>query len=187
MKRTRELEEAKHRESIVRQMKNAARKGEFRGFMSAKYLSYLSACTRADYVTGTKLLFTRDTNHHESGWFKNPDYERCLHLSMSPLEVSGLVTASGQPVAIAMDVASQAEWVKEFFKDDLKYVWAESPKSDIGKQMHVWHWRLFCNEHWQAILPRGEVYSKEFTDMGWRSATQVFEEDGIEIVSVLNP
>jgi hypothetical protein len=28
--------------------------------------------------SGTKLIFSRDVGHHSSGWFKNPDFERCF-------------------------------------------------------------------------------------------------------------
>jgi hypothetical protein len=37
---------------------------------------------------------------------------------------------------------------------------------------------LFCDAQWQPILPRKEVYTREFTEAGWRSASQVLAEDG---------
>lgn len=131
---------------------------------------------RAEY--GTNLIFTRDVGHHTSGWFRNPDYERCLHLS-----TSALPRAIWTPDTPDLDAALQTAWVHAFFKDDVRYVWAESPKSAQGKQLGVWHWRLFCDEHWTPIMPRGEVYSSEFTELGWRSASEM----GVEIVSPLVP
>ena len=29
------------------------------------------------------IILTRDVGYHSSGWWKNPDYERCYHLSIS--------------------------------------------------------------------------------------------------------
>jgi hypothetical protein len=80
-----------------------------------------------------------------------------------------------------------ARWVKAFYGDDLRYVWEESPKSSFGKRHDVWHYRVFCNAAWEPTVPRGEVYSTEFTELGWRSASQVFEEEGREIVSTVDP
>lgn len=187
MKRTREIDLEKHYESVARQLKNAARKGTFTGRFNELGMAYMQRCGRADEVTGTKLFFTRDTGHHTSGWFKNPDYERCMHLSISPLEITGLVTAQGRPVAISLDKAIEKAWVMAFFHDCLELVWAESPKSDMGKEARVWHWRVFCDEHWVPILPRGEVYSREFIEKGWRSATELFEVEGQVVDSVLHP
>lgn len=50
-----------------------------------------------------------------------------------------------------------------------KYIWAESPVTDEGRLRDVWHYRVFCNPAWEPIIPRGEVYSKEFTENGWLS------------------
>lgn len=43
---------------------------------------------------------------------------------------------------------------------------------------NVQHWRLFADEHWNPILPRGEVYSSKFTEIGWKSASEIFELTG---------
>ena len=189
MKRTKEIDLEKHYESVMRQMKNAARKGEFDGRLTNTGRAYMNRCGRADVVTCTKLIFTRDTGHHTSGWFKNPDYERCLHLSMSPIPMSGgIVGLDGMPLTVGeLDKKTEQRWVKAFYRDCLELVWAESPKSAVGKQASVWHWRVFCDEHWEPILPRDEVYSREFIEKGWRSASQVFEEDGVVVDSVLHP
>ncbi|MCK5236435.1 MAG: hypothetical protein KAR06_05545, partial [Deltaproteobacteria bacterium] len=32
---------------------------------------------------GVMLIFTRDEGMHDAGWWKNPDYARCYHLSIS--------------------------------------------------------------------------------------------------------
>jgi hypothetical protein len=135
---------------------------------------YLDRCRHDDYRTGTRLIFSRDTGHHSSGWLKNPDYERCWHLSLSPLP--SVICVPGR--LAELDKRMAARWVRAFFADDVSKVWAEGPFSAIGKAHGVWHWRLFCDEHWEPILPRKEVYTREFTEAGWRSASEVLALDG---------
>lgn len=60
-----------------------------------------------------------------------------------------------------------------FFGDSQKMIWVEPPYSDDGKRMGVWHYRLFCDEHWQTIKPRGEVYNTHFTERGWKSFSEL--------------
>lgn len=88
--------------------------------------------------SGSQLIYSRDVGHHTSGWFKNPDYERCRHLSIS-------------------------------------YLWTEPPFTEQGKRDGVWHFRVFCDQGWQPLMPRGEVYSRELTERGWRSFSEVRE------------
>ena len=38
--------------------------------------------------------------------------------------------------------------------------------------------RPLCDTHWRPILPRKEVYSKDFTELGWKSASEVLVPDG---------
>lgn len=46
-------------------------------------MDYLDKCRwfleRYDCI----IIFTRDEGAHTCGWWKNPDYERCYHLSIS--------------------------------------------------------------------------------------------------------
>lgn len=164
-----ELED--HVQRVAATLRKRARRGTFDGTMAG--MPYLDACRLEDDRTGTRLIFTRDVGHHSSGWLKNPDYERCLHLSLSLLPRQ-IVTL--QPVLAELDRKTAALWVRAFFGEHVRYVWAESPKSQPGRAIGVWHWRLFCDERWRPILPRGEVYTTEFTELGWRSASQVLEE-----------
>lgn len=120
--------------------------------------------------SSTVLIFTRDTGHHSSGWLRNPDYERCWHLSMSP--IPGWILS---PYAIEPDRHIQRMWCEAFFGPHLHLAWTEGPKSSIGHRYNVWHWRVFADERWEPILPRDEVYSHEFTELGWKSASEVFE------------
>lgn len=120
------------------------------------------SCHLDDRRTSARLFFTRDGGMHTSGWFKNPDYERCYHLSISFRDPE-----TGQPAPF--DRHSAEVWVTAFFGDDQRYAWMEGPKTPDGKKCDVWHWRVFCDEHWQPIKPRGEVYSRELTAAGWES------------------
>jgi len=166
----------KNLELLARRMRKRAFAGRFEGHEHETRAPYFQSCRRIAF--GTVLVFTRDTGHHTSGWFKNPDYERCLHLSMSP-EPPVLWT----PNTPELDTKLRDGWVRAFFGPDLDKVWAESPKSPEGRRVNVWHWRVFCDEHWQPIVPRGEVYGTEFTEKGWQSASEM----GIEIISALEP
>lgn len=58
-----------------------AKNGIFGG--TSVTMDYLDKCRwfleRYDCI----IIFTRDEGAHTCGWWKNPDYERCYHLSIS--------------------------------------------------------------------------------------------------------
>lgn len=105
------------------------------------------------------IIFTRDIGHHSGGWWKNPDYERCWHLSIS---FQGGKNKKGLEKIL-----------DGLFGLDKRKIWIEPPYSKEGKEKEVWHYRLFCDENWQPIIPRGEVYSKELTEKGWKSYSEL--------------
>lgn len=178
MKRTVELDLATYRAEVVAHLRAAAATGTFHGRENAAWEIYRDRCHYECRVTGARLLFTRDEGMHSCGWFKNPDYERCYHLSTSPLP-SVLLGPDGRPFPTPeLTPAVLGAWVRAFFGADVDKVWSESPKSRAGKEVGVWHWRLFCDAHWRPILPRKEVYSKDFTELDWRSASEVLVPDG---------
>ncbi len=156
-------------EKVVRLLKLAAMTGYYSGLIrSMADQVYLSRCT-AGHTDGTTLIFTRDTGHHSAGWFKNPDYERCWHLSVSFRDPE---TGESRP----FDHRESERWVKLFFRGNTNLLWCEPPYSPEGKLRGVHHYRLFCNEAWQPIKPRGEVYSREFTEKGWKSFSEIHGE-----------
>jgi hypothetical protein len=59
------------------------------------------------------------------------------------------------------------------FGEYKKWIWVEPPFSDHGKSMDVWHYRLFTDENWQPIKPKGEVYNTQFTEKGWKSFSEL--------------
>lgn len=159
---------------VATEMRAFARRGVFSGTTSALDRRYLLRCRRIHVETSTTIIFTRDVGYHTSGWWKNPDYERCWHLSLSAAP-SSIILA--RPVFAELDRKTRDAWVKAFFGDELPKVWVEPPYSPDGKARDVWHWRLFADEVWQPLLPRGEVYSRELTEAGWLSASEVLALD----------
>ena len=113
-----------------------------------------------------RLIYTRDEGHHMGGWWKNPDYERCLHLS-----VSFCVNPTDAP--LAFDRRQAERIARAFFGDDTPKAWVEPPYSAKGIICGVHHYRLFCDPGWCPLLPRGEVYSKANTPPGWKSFSEI--------------
>lgn len=137
--------------------------GDYRGCFEKPYFDRCIGCHEP---TGTILIFTRDEGMHTSGWWKNPDYERCLHLSLSFRD-----PATGLPRP--RDVQLSKEWVEAFFHDTRHLIWAEPPYSAEGKAGEVWHYRVFCDPDWKPMLPRKEVYTRDFTEIGWKSFSEL--------------
>lgn len=123
------------------------------------------------HLTGVRIIFTRDDGMHSSGWWKNPQYARCYHLSLSFRE-----PISGRPRD--PERGEVARWVAAIFSaEQRKLLWFEPVTTKDGRVAGVvGHWRLFCNEAWEPHLPHGEVYSKRWTPKGWKSWSDVVAE-----------
>lgn len=157
MKRTEAIEREKHLHAIVRRLKRAAKKRTWDGRSVPPY-----ECSHTSPDLGVSIIFTRDVGYHTSGWWKNPDYERCYHLSLGFYD----------PIAAAWLPRNPREsslLVEIFFGRDKRMLWVEPPYSDDGKRKGIWHYRLFCSSRWEPIQPRGEVYNRELTEAGWKS------------------
>lgn len=167
-------------EMIVAQLRLAARTGTYRGLIdSVDDVAYIRRCTRMAVLrdfTGVGLIFTRDEGHHAVGWWKNPDYERCWHLSLS------FVYPNGE--AAPYDFQEANRWARLVFGHDCRWLWVEGPYSPKGKARDVHHYRLFTDPNWQALKPRGEVYTKEFTEVGWKSFS---EQHGEAVAAQYSP
>lgn len=154
-------------EKLVASMRLAALTGLYMGLIRTPAdEAYIRRCTATHNFMGMGLIFTRDTGHHTSGWWKNPDYERCFHLSISFFD-----PATMRPAPFNREEARRM--AKRFFGDNLKWVWVEPPYSELGRQRGVHHYRLFCDAGWNPIKPSGEVYSKENTPAGWKSFSEI--------------
>jgi hypothetical protein len=154
-------------EKIALQLKLAAESGMYSGLIRTPADEiYFERCKAYYPRTGALMIFTRDTGHHTSGWWKNPDYERCYHLSLSFRDPE---TFEPRP----FDSKEGKRWAKLFFGDSIRRLWIEPPYSEHGIRLDTHHYRLFCDPGWQPIKPRGEVYSKEFTEIGWKSFSEI--------------
>lgn len=177
-------------ETIIATIRMRARSGVSTGHdRHPAERAYRDRCSYFHWQSGSVILFTHDVGHHSSGWFKNPDYERCRHLSLSfrqpfperdPASLASvhtlatLLRSSGHhipPAPFKTDLAAQ--WIKAIHGEDRRFAWEEGPFSAEGKILTVRHYRVFCDPGWQAIKPRGEVYSRELTAAGWRSWSEV--------------
>lgn len=151
------------------------------GRANARNAAYMQLCSHFHGHSGTLILFSRDHGHHTSGWMKNPDFERCWHLSLSfrtpfpawPIERLASPHALAQLGAVIglvpFDWKLARQWVDAILGHDARLAWTESAKSPTGIELSVMHWRVFADEGWSAIKPRGETYRRDLTELGWKS------------------
>jgi hypothetical protein len=154
-------------DALVPFAKLRAKRGTYNGLATPEANHYINMCRHAyaySPVEMALIIFTRDTGHHTSGWWKNPDYEQCFHLSIS-------YQALGS--RLEHDKRRSQTLAEAFYGDDASLCWIEPPYSDKGKVAQVWHYRLFADEGWQPIKPRGEVYNTDWTPPGWKSFSEV--------------
>lgn len=148
---------------LIRSMLQQAKSGTWNG---QHFSVYYHKCRWVLEDLGMTAILTRDEGYHTSGWWKNPDYERCYHLSLSFFDPESLEPSP--PVVPLMRLLLQG-----IFGAQRKLLWVEGPFTEPGKKMGVFHYRLFCDPSWEAIKPRGEVYSRELTEAGWKSYSEV--------------
>jgi hypothetical protein len=159
-------------DALVSFAKARAQVGVHNGKMDAYSRALISQCTHKYHDKprglGAIVIYSRDVGHHSSGWWKNPDYERCLHLSLSVRDPR----TGGQ---LPRDTKVFEEIAQAFFGEDVRKAWLEGPYSPEGKRADCWHYRVFCDTAWNPIMPRHEVYSREFTETGWKSFSEIHE------------
>jgi hypothetical protein len=106
------------------------------------------------------LILTFDVGTHACGWWKNSEFDRCLHLSISicaAREGGGWKYYNAPEKAPGPEIE---EWAKLTFQDQhpdaLKWLWYEPGYRD----KNIEHLRLFYSKiTGQPILPKGEVYT----------------------------
>ncbi len=70
-----------------------------------------------------------------------------------------------------------SRWCALFYGDWCRLIWAEPPFSPEGKSHDVWHYRVFTDPTFSIpMLPVGEVYSRELTERGWKSWSDLHDE-----------
>lgn len=145
-------------------LKLRAAAGIFHGGNNPLDHHYMASCQFIDRSSGTSLIFTRDEGYHSSGWWKNPDYERCYHLSLSFRWY-----ADGQAFHLPKNARLTEKWLRAFFGADQSLLWCEPPSTVDGRAADTWHYRLFCTPDWKPFKPAGEVYDRTWTPAGWLS------------------
>lgn len=162
---------------IIAKARRIAKLGSYSGFVqTAEQERYMRRCSHLDIERGISIMFTRSVGMHSCGWWKNPDYERCEHLSISFFEPVGPLFV-GVPKRLPYDRQRGAQIAKEFFRENARLLWIEPPYSEAGKRFDIYHYRLFCDPSWSPILPRGEVYSRDNTPAEWRSWSELHDDD----------
>lgn len=154
---------------LVSFAKLRAKRGIYEGRADKATMQLIRRCSHLYSINpevSARLIYSRDRGHHSNGWWKNPDYERCLHLS-----ISFCVNPTDQ--ALPFDRRHAQTIAEAFFESDTRKCWVEPPYSSEGKHADVHHYRLFCDQSWTPILPRGEVYNRDFTEVGWRSFSEI--------------
>jgi hypothetical protein len=61
--------------------------------------------------------------------------------------VAGTLSISG------CDRFERDSWLRAFFGEHLAHVWASPPKTGLGHECGVTHWRLFCDAQLQQLVP----------------------------------
>lgn len=131
-----------------------------KGIWDGRHLdAYFESCRWQLLGAECTVIFTKEVGYHSSGWWKNPDYERCYHLSIS--------FPGGK------NKSTLSKILANLFGTYEHLLWIEPPYSPEGKAKDVWHYRLFCDETWMPVKPRGEVYSTQFTERGWKSFSEL--------------
>lgn len=161
-------------DALVPYAKTCALRWVYNGKADQRAMHMIAYCTHKLKLSpehGAIIIFTRDNMHHAGGWFRNPDYEQCLHLSISyRVHHVGEILVDGY---LPQQRNDSEKIAKAFFGDDAKLTWCEPPYSTEGKEADVWHYRLFCDPGWNPIKPRGEVYSKRNTPAEWKSFSEI--------------
>ena len=128
--------------------------------------------------SGTLLFWSLDAVVNSLGLLKQPD-GHCRHLSLSFHETDldmGLECGRIRQVG-PKDNKLTERWLDCFFGADKERLWCEPPVTAHGRKFDVWHYRLFCDENWQPLRSRGELYSsRELVAPGWKSWSDVNEE-----------
>lgn len=127
---------------VAAQLKTAASKVIYDGRTTAAGWRNVERCTAYHLPTQAILIYTRDSGLHSSGWCKNPESDRCLHLPMS----FAALYRDGPAERLPFDPKLGRRWAKVFFGDHAQLLW----DGRVGDAHHYW---LFCDQDWQPILP----------------------------------
>lgn len=104
----------------------------------------------------TSIIVTYDHGYHASGWWKNSDFDRCLHMSLAWPAADFRFTRRVETVTYREIIA----WGEAMFGEYVKWCWIEPPASvfDPNRLSNMPHIRLFLDRQNQPIKATGEVY-----------------------------
>jgi len=141
---------------IFGRMMKVAQHGTFDGLVQegGGLPPYLDECRWWIERWDCLAILTRDVGYHTSGWWiLSPPTERGTALKQ------GAYQRPQSPLTPPLCVKGAQR--------------CEGPYTAEGKQCGVFHYRLFCDPAWQPLKPRGEVYTREFTEAGWKSYSEL--------------
>lgn len=119
----------------------------------------------------TRVRCSFDQHYHGSGWFKNSDYEQCLHVSISHVaagetEIRHIPPDLGGGVVVGAKLETPSDievwaWARAFFGDDARLAWLEPAASvlDPYRMPNIAHARLYYDQAMRPFMPAGEVYT----------------------------
>lgn len=126
----------------------------------------IEACSHVMLIEGVAVvvILTRD-NLVKMGFWKNIDFARCLHLSISFRD-----PCTNQTVPWCNATAKRI--VAAVFGIDARLTWWEPAYTPEGKFRGVQHWRLFYSPNWSMpIHPKGEPHTLN-VPFGWNEWTE---------------
>lgn len=144
---------------VAKELRRRAEGWEFKGDATRGAKHFMRDCRGAHLPTGTMLTFARDVGHFSHGGFRSPVSERCFHLSLAFVDVAKKEALA--PMNLIED------WVRAFFTNELRSVWAETPSFKRGGDMVFWHFRVFCDHDWFPIAVEPKEMIKDFRSRGW--------------------
>lgn len=121
----------------AKDLRERAARGVFDGDLSnAASMEYMVNCRYYCQHTNALIIFTRDACDGSKAW----------HLSISFCDITD---DDITPMPFNGDVANA--WATLIFGEFVDDLWIEGPKTNHGKQLQVWHYRLFVNDGWHSV------------------------------------
>lgn len=167
--------------TIARAMRREADRGWYIGTAETldAYGSRRVLQSRAEPELLISLLLTKDKMHHSVGWWRNAEYEYCIHASMSSLTSEDaakhdrklrLMAGTGfkvpMPPYVEIPDLDLRSWAHAIFGEHVNKVWFEPGGTDprltreeARGRSHMKHLRMFLDpETFEPFIPKGEVY-----------------------------
>jgi hypothetical protein len=162
-------------------MRREADRGWYTGDMESlqRYGARRVVDSRAEPELVVSLLLTKDKMHHSVGWWRNAEYEFCIHASFAALTrdeadrharrqrlLGGTGFQVQPPQYEEIPELDLRTWAVAIFGEHVNKVWFEPGGTDprlTKEEAHgrsvMKHLRLFLDpETFEPFIPKGEVY-----------------------------